>query len=60
VRRIEAALDFSRQELRRAEALRRTDTIPEKALDKARFDVDTNEAALSDSRPQCTLRQNVH
>jgi HlyD family secretion protein len=45
VRRIEAALDFSREELRRAEALRRTDTIPAKALDKAQFDVDTNEAA---------------
>jgi HlyD family secretion protein len=57
VRRIEAALDFARQELRRAETLRRTDTIPEKALDKARFDVDTNEAVLASAKAQLEVRR---
>jgi HlyD family secretion protein len=57
VRRIEAALDFSREELRRAEALRRTDTIPAKALDKAQFDVDTNEAGLASARAQLEVRR---
>lgn len=57
VRRIEAALDFSREELRRAEALRRTDTIPAQALDKAQFDVDTNEAALASARAQLEVRR---
>ena len=57
VRRIEAALDFSREELRRAEALRLTDTIPAKALDKAQFDVDTNEAALASARAQLEVRR---
>jgi HlyD family secretion protein len=60
VRRIEAALDFARQELQRAEALRRTDTIPAKALDKARFDVDTNEAALESARAQLEVRRSEH
>jgi HlyD family secretion protein len=60
VRRIEAAHDFSREELRRAEALRRTETIPVKALDKARFDVDTNEAALASARAQLEVRRSEH
>ena len=37
VRRIEAALEFSRGNLRRAEALVRTDTISAKALDKCKI-----------------------
>lgn len=39
VRRIEASLEFSRSELRRSEALARTSSIPERSLEKARFDV---------------------
>ena len=50
VRRIEAALAFSRSELQRAEVLARTDAISPKALDKAKLDVETNEAALQARR----------
>lgn len=57
VRRIEANLDFSRGELRRAEALARTDTIPAKALDKAKLDVATSEAALESARAQLEVRR---
>src|SRR6266511_5317589 len=39
VRRIEAALAFSRTELQRTQALARTETISLKTLDKAKFDV---------------------
>lgn len=57
VRRIEAALDFSRDELRRAEALARTSAISARALDKARFDVATNEAALASAKAQLDVRR---
>ena len=57
VRRIEAALDFSRGELRRADALARTDAISVRALDKARFDVATNEAALASAKAQLEVRR---
>jgi len=57
VRRIEAALDFSSGELRRAEALARTDTISAKALDKAKFDFATNEAALASAKAQLEVRR---
>jgi HlyD family secretion protein len=42
VRRIEAALEFARSELRRSETLARTSSIPERSLEKARLDVATN------------------
>jgi HlyD family secretion protein len=58
VRRIEAALDFARSELRRAELLARTDAIAAKALDKAKFDVATNEAALASAKAQLQVRRN--
>lgn len=58
VRRIEAALDFSRTELQRAETLARTDAIAAKALDKAKFDVATNEAALASAKAQLEVRRN--
>lgn len=58
VRRIEAALKFSRTELQRAEALARTDAISVKVLDKARFDVETNEAALASAKAQVEVRRN--
>jgi HlyD family secretion protein len=57
VRRIAAALDFSQGELRRAEALARTDAISAKALDKAKFDVATNEAALASAKAQLDVRR---
>lgn len=57
VRRIEAALDFSRDELRRARELARTEAISGRALDKARFDVETNEAALASARAQLDVRR---
>ena len=57
VRRIEAALDFSRSELRRSEILARTSSIPERSLEKARFDVATNEAALASAKAQQDVRR---
>ena len=57
VRRIEAALEFSRGELRRAEALARTNAIPERTLEKARLDVQTNEAALASAKAQLDVRR---
>jgi HlyD family secretion protein len=57
VRRIEAALEFSRSELRRAEALAKTNTIAERTLEKARLDVRTNEAALASARAQLDVRR---
>lgn len=57
VRRIEAALEFSRRELRRAEPLARTDAISARALDKARFDVETNIAALASAKAQLEVRR---
>jgi HlyD family secretion protein len=56
VRRIEAALAFSRAELERALKLARTDAISLKALDKAKFDVETNEAALASAKAQLDVR----
>lgn len=57
VRRIEAALEFSRGELRRAEALARTSAIPARSLEKARLDVQTNEAALASAKAQTDVRR---
>lgn len=57
VRRIEAALDFSRNELRRAQALIKTEAISPKALDKAKFDVETNEAALASAKAHLEVRR---
>ena len=57
IHRIEAALAFSRGELERAQALARTQTISAKALDKAKFDVETNEAALAGAKAQLEVRR---
>ncbi len=56
-RRIEAALAFSRTELQRAQALARTDAISPKALDKAKLDVETNEASLASAKAQLDVRR---
>ncbi|MGB8896259.1 MAG: HlyD family efflux transporter periplasmic adaptor subunit [Pseudolabrys sp.] len=57
VRRIEAALEFSRSDLRRSEALARTNSIPERTLEKVRLDVATNEAALASAKAQHDVRR---
>jgi HlyD family secretion protein len=60
MRRIEAALVFSRQELQRAESLATTDTIPARALDKAKLDVAINEAGLESAIAQLAVRRSEH
>lgn len=57
VRRIDAALEFARSELRRSETLARTNAIPERNLEKARLDVQTNEAALASAKAQSDVRR---
>ena len=57
IQRIEAALEFSRDELKRAQALSRTGTIASRALEKAQLDVTTNEAALASARAQLGVRR---
>ncbi|WP_262266433.1 efflux RND transporter periplasmic adaptor subunit [Microvirga yunnanensis] len=57
VRRIEAALAFSRDEHQRAQTLVRTGAISSRAVDKAQFDVDTNEAALASAKAQLDVRR---
>jgi HlyD family secretion protein len=57
VHRIEAALEFSRGELRRAQELARRDVIAARALEKAKFDVETNIAALSSAKAQLEVRR---
>jgi HlyD family secretion protein len=58
VRRIEAVLKYSLAELQRAEKLAKTGAISQQALDKARFDVETNEAALASAKAQLEVRRN--
>ena len=55
--RIEAALTFSRTELERAQALVNKGVISRKALDKAIFDVETNQAALASAKAQLEVRR---
>ena len=57
IHRIEAALEFVRSELRRAEELARRDVIAAKALDKAKFDVETNIATLASVKAQLEVRR---
>jgi HlyD family secretion protein len=57
VKRLEAALDFSRNEFQRAQMLSRTQTISAQAFDKAKFDVATNEALLAGARAQVDVRR---
>lgn len=57
VKRIEAALEFSRGELRRAEALALTKAIAARTLEKAQLDVRTNEAALASAKAQLDVRR---
>jgi HlyD family secretion protein len=57
VKRLVAALDFSRNEFQRAQTLSRTQTISAQAFDKAKFDVATNEATLAGARAQVDVRR---
>jgi HlyD family secretion protein len=59
VRRLSAALDFSRTELQRAQTLVRTQAISVQALDKAKFEVDTNEASLASAKAQIEVRRGI-
>ena len=59
VRRLEAALDFSRTEFQRAQTLSRSQTISAQAFDKAKFDVATNEAALASAKAQVDVRRSL-
>lgn len=57
IRRIEASLEFSRGELKRAETLARSNTIPARTLEKAKLDVQTSEAALASAKAQLDVRR---
>jgi HlyD family secretion protein len=59
VQRLEAAVTFYRGELARAQTLARSQSVSAQALDKARFDADTNEAALTSAKAQVEVWQKV-
>jgi HlyD family secretion protein len=59
VRRLEATLELSRTEFARAQTLSRTQTISPQAFDKAKFDVQTNEASLASAKAQVELRRSI-
>jgi HlyD family secretion protein len=59
VRRLEAAVAFYRTELTRAETLARTQSVSAQALDKAKFDAETNEAALMSAKAQVEVWKGV-
>lgn len=56
IRRLQAALDFSRTEFQRAQALARTQTISAQAFDRSKFEVESNEAALISAKAQLERR----
>ena len=58
VHRLQASLDYNRSELRRVEKLKVGETISVKALDEARFEVETNVAALGSAQAQLEVRRN--
>jgi HlyD family secretion protein len=57
VRRIEAGLIYAKSDLERAITLTRTDAISRKAFDKAKLDVETNEAGLASAKAQLEVRR---
>lgn len=59
VHRLEAAVSFYRTELTRAEALSRTQTVSVQALDKARFDAESNDASLASAKAQVQIWESV-
>jgi len=50
VHRLEAAVTFYRTEFERAQSLVRTQSACVQSLDKAKFDAETNQAALTSAR----------
>jgi HlyD family secretion protein len=59
VRRLEAAVAFYRAEYERKEALARTQSVSAEALDKAQFDIDSNQASLTSAKAQVAIWQGV-
>ena len=55
--RVEAGLEFSRDELGRAQTLSQTATISPRNLERAQLDVATNEAGLASARAQLGVRR---
>ncbi|MFY9687235.1 MAG: HlyD family efflux transporter periplasmic adaptor subunit, partial [Pseudolabrys sp.] len=58
VHRLQASLDYYRSELRRVEKLKIGETISAKAVDEARFNVETNVAAVGSAQAQLEVRRN--
>jgi HlyD family secretion protein len=59
VHRLEAAVSFYRTELERAQTLSRTQAVSIQALDKAKFDAESNEASLTSAKAQVQVWQSV-
>ena len=59
VHRLEAAVTFYRAEFARTQALARTQTASVQALDKAKFDVESNDAFLTSAKAQVQVWQSV-
>ena len=59
VHRLEAAVEFYRTELARAQSLVGTRAISVQAFDKAKFDLATNEAALTSAKAQVEVWRGV-
>jgi HlyD family secretion protein len=60
IKRIQAALDFARSELQRAEALVQTNAVAARTVEHAQLDVRTNEAALASAMAQLEVRRSEH
>jgi HlyD family secretion protein len=56
VRRAEASLEFARSDFARVSTLARSGTVSSQALDRARMQVDTSEAALASARAALEVR----
>jgi HlyD family secretion protein len=59
VHRLEAAVAYYRSELARAQSLSRTQVVSAQTLDKAKFDADSNEAALASAKAQVQMWQGI-
>jgi HlyD family secretion protein len=59
VRRLEAAVAFYRLEYERKQALARTQSASAEALDKAQFDMDSNQASLASANAQVEVWKGV-
>jgi HlyD family secretion protein len=59
VHRLEAAVAFYRAEFARTQALARTQTASVQALDKAKFDAESNEASLTSAKAQVEVWQRI-